>query len=314
MYVIARAINPQAFEPVESGPPPEGVDCKTWTRVCAEALGDSYASHPAWGRGQTSMFDRRSIRHAQVGVGVEDYGRPEKSLLMIPARVALALQDDGWILRNDIVWHKPNAMPESVSDRLSSRHEHLFLLTKSRRYWFDLEPIKVAAKGEVSGNSPESFAAYGGATGTEKGRRRFGGNPGSTLLSVHKTRNPGDVWTITTQPFPGAHFAAFPVEIPRRCIAAGCKPGGRVLDPFCGSGTTGLAAVQLGRRFVGVDLSADYLDLALATRLSTHIRQAPLISGGGLMTDPILTSSLLIAAGALIIAVASVAATRKEHQ
>lgn len=126
-----------------------------------------------------------------------------KNLLGIPWRVAFALQDDGWILRNDIIWHKSNAMPESVTDRLSNRHEHLFMLSKSQRYWFDLDPI----------------------------------------------REP-------------------PPALAERCVRAGCKPGGTVLDPFSGSGTTGLAAARHGRRYVGIDLNREYLDLSLRTRLA----------------------------------------------
>ncbi|PFG17216.1 site-specific DNA-methyltransferase (cytosine-N4-specific) [Propionicimonas paludicola] len=235
-------------------------------------LGDSYARQGGSGRGSGSMLEGRKhglaqekndTRRRKPGVVL-----PEKNLLGVPWRTAFALQDDGWILRNDIIWAKPNGMPESVTDRLSTKHEHLFLFAKSRRYWFDLDLIKVASTGEAPGNKPNTLAAYADATGTEKGARRWGGNPGSTLLEVHEKRNPGDVWAIATQPFSEAHFATFPVEIPRRAIAAGCKPGGIVLDPFSGSGTTGLAAAELGRRYVGIDLNSDYLDLSLRTRLA----------------------------------------------
>lgn len=166
---------------------------------------------------------------------------PEKNLMFIPERVAIALQQHGWIVRNKIAWHKPNAMPESVLDRLSTRHEMLFMLTKSRRYWFDLDPIREPLA------HPDAL---------DKGivDRPKNGGPG---------RNPGDVWSIPTTPFAGAHFATFPVELPRRCIAAGCKPGGTVLDPFSGAGTTALAAQQLGRKAVGIDINAAYHDIAL---------------------------------------------------
>lgn len=168
------------------------------------------------------------------------------------------VKQDRWILRNDVIWAKPNGMPESVTDRLSTKHEHLFLLTKSRRYWFDLDPIRephVSEPGREGANCLRGQKAIR-ATGPNSGAYSEGG------------RNPGDVWTIPTQPFTGAHFAVFPVEIPRRAIAAGCKPGGVVLDPFSGSGTTGLAAAELGRRYVGIDLNRDYLELSLRTRLS----------------------------------------------
>ena len=192
---------------------------------------------------------------------------PAKNLLGIPWRVAFALQDDGWILRNDVIWSKPNAMPESVTDRLSTKHEHLFLLTKSPRYLFDLDPIREPA---VTADRPGERAYYlppRNDTDVQWTRGTQGTRSAGLPLN-NAGRNPGDVWTIPTQPFSEAHFAVFPAEIPRRCIAAGCKPGGTVLDPFSGSGTTGLAAAELGRRFVGVDLNREYLDLSLRTRLS----------------------------------------------
>lgn len=226
-------------------------------------LGDSYYS----GKGSPTQPDakneaRRPPRRVLDQPGAE-WGRP-KSLLGIPWRVAFALQDDGWILRNDVIWAKPNGMPESVTDRLSTKHEHLFLLTKSRRYWFDLDPIREPVQennhtGHVFGGAKKAQSLLTGSS-----ERRTGG----TYVPTGAGRNPGDVWTIPTQPFTGAHFAVFPVEIPRRAIAAGCKPGGVVLDPFSGSGTTGLAAAELGRRYVGIDLNRDYLELSLRTRLS----------------------------------------------
>lgn len=186
----------------------------------------------------------------------DSYGH-RKNLLGIPWRVALALQDEGWILRNDIIWSKPNAMPESVTDRLANRHEHLFLFTKSTRYWFNLDPIR---EPHVSAPSRAGANALRG----QKAIRKSGPNSGQYSEGG---RNPGDVWDIATRPFPGAHFATFPEELPRRCIASGCKPGGVVLDPCSGSGTTGAAAQALGRRYIGIDINADYLKLSLETRL-----------------------------------------------
>jgi DNA modification methylase len=257
-------------------------------------LGDSYSTGGAlktantnagfnerWGNSagaRKQESGRPSARRDNADVAgprVRFEDRPAKNLLGIPWRTAFALQDDSWILRNAIVWSKPNAMPESVTDRLSTRHELLFLFSKSRRYWFDLDfdtravvvpdkkPYKRHQNGGGSKESMESdFRSADGSLGYMK--------------SNDAGRNPGDVWTIPTQPFPGAHFAVFPVEIPRRCIAAGCKPGGTVLDPFSGSGTTGLAAGQLGRKYVGADLSRKYLDLSLETRLA----QTALLDGG----------------------------------
>ncbi|MBN7389246.1 DNA-methyltransferase [Mycobacteroides abscessus] len=244
-------------------------------------LGDSYYS----GRGKPGLNadNRKNIARRgwvrPVDRPGRDWAKP-KDLLGIPWRVAFALQNDGWTLRNDIIWHKPNAMPESVVDRLAGRHEHVFMLSKSKRYWFDLDPIREQYDGdrEASRRSrsgvvnkansiktawvpPESRpAAWNdqsnmGATGHQHTWADKGG------------RNPGDVWEIATQPFPGAHFATMPPKLAQRCIAAGCKPSGTVLDPFSGSGTTGQAAQRLGRKYVGIDLNAEYLELSLRTRL-----------------------------------------------
>lgn len=182
---------------------------------------------------------------------------PAKNLIGIPWRVALALQDDGWILRNDIIWHAPNKMPQSVTDRCCTKHEYVFMFTKKQQYWFDLNSIREPA--------------------VQAGRKRadqMGGNKGHKtahspggIFTGSDTRNPGSVWSITTKPFPGAHFAVMPLELAQRCIKAGCKPGGTVLDPFSGSGTTGLAAQRLGRRYIGVDLNDEYLKLSLHDRL-----------------------------------------------
>lgn len=229
-------------------------------------LGDSYQSSGGMeGVGRNAKVGS-TLRQAK-GRTRPSSGLPSKNLLGIPWRVAFALQDDGWILRNEIIWSKPNAMPESVTDRLSSRHEHLFMLTKSRRYWFDLDPIR-------EDQSPVSIARAGRADmrGKEGWADAYHGNPPTGLARQSERdtsigRNPGDVWSIATQPFPGAHFAVMPAELARRAVVAGCKPGGVVLDPFSGSGTTGLVAQKNGRRYVGIDLSADYLDLSLRTRL-----------------------------------------------
>jgi DNA modification methylase len=273
-----------------------------------------------------------------------------KQMLGIPWRTAFALQDDGWILRNDIIWRKPNTVPESVTDRLSKRHEHVFLFAQRQKYWFDLDPIREAYSADPpsrrdSGNTnkpnsvdrtnyppgvnPQSCKAATGSAHTWKDR---------------SGRNPGDVWEISTQPFPGAHFAVMPVQLAQLCILAGCAPrrcaecghvpepiiekgdlvttwpgqhnlltqidagtrnpdgayseldfkggqgghafprrertttgwtdcghnayqAGVVLDPFSGSGTTGLAALRTGRRYIGIDLNSEYLDLSLQTRL-----------------------------------------------
>ena len=234
-------------------------------------LGDSYASPVSNNGGYSASStlagftssDTKGRRANEEGLRQRlNPGVPAKNLLGIPWQVAFALQDDGWILRNDIIWAKPNAMPESVTDRLSTKHEHLFLFSKKPRYWFDVDPIR------------EDLAP----AGLERRKYAFKANPDRANLADAGMRpanplgkNPGDVWTIATQPFPGAHFATFPLALPERCILAGCKPGGTVLDPFSGSGTTGAAALKHGRRYIGIDLNRDYLDLSLRTRLAQGV-------------------------------------------
>jgi site-specific DNA-methyltransferase (cytosine-N4-specific) len=204
--------------------------------------------------------------------GISSGGLPAKNLMGMPWRTAFALQDDGWILRNEVIWHKSNAMPSSVQDRMSNKHEHLFLFAKTSKYWFDLDAIKVPASGHASAGG--NHATYASSIGTEKAARVYGINAASTLHGPPPAmRNPGDVWSITTKPYPAAHFATFPIELPTRCIKAACKPNGVVLDPFSGSGTTGLAARQLGMRYIGIDLNPEYHNLAIE-RFAPYVNQA----------------------------------------
>jgi DNA modification methylase len=239
--------------------------------TCWLNLGDSYS---ASGGGATGI-------HAYLGEHITTHratGLHAKNLLGLPWRVAFALQEDGWILRNAIIWHKPNAMPESVRDRLNCRHELLFLLTKSPGYWFDLDPIRVPHAADTRRERPTRLPGRPGSR--TRPPKYQPGPPEVTGASRYGTRrhnrrhpngrNPGDVWSIPTRPYKGPHFAAYPIDLPLRCIAAGCKPGGTVLDPFTGSGTTGLAALQLDRRFTGIDLSADFARLA-AGRLAQAV-------------------------------------------
>jgi site-specific DNA-methyltransferase (cytosine-N4-specific) len=219
-------------------------------------LGDSYVCSPKGTESKNNSLNGRSnhLTTPAGSGGKNGGGLAAKQLIGIPWRVAFALQDDGWILRNEIIWHKPNAMPESVRDRLSSRHEHLFLLTKSARYAFDLDPIREPHAAPERKSGARAFRARD--LNHERTATGAYGGPDA------RGRNPGDVWSIATRPFPAAHFATFPIDLPLRCINAGCKPGGTVLDPFSGSGTTGAAARQLGRKYVGIDLNPAYHELA----------------------------------------------------
>ena len=226
-------------------------------------LGDSYAgSWGAQGRDGSKHAGKQAnvvaaggyaTNHSRTG-SARPGMPPAKNLLGIPWRVAFALQDDGWILRNEIIWHKTNAMPESVQDRLSGRHEHLFLFSKSERYTFDLDAIREPH------TAPERKAGARAFRARDLNHPRTG--TGNYTGPDARGRNPGDVWSIPTRPYPQAHFAVFPIGIPLRAIKAGCRPGGVVLDPFSGSGTTGAAARQLSRKYVGIDLNPAYHDLA----------------------------------------------------
>lgn len=227
-------------------------------------LGDSYSGKANAGK----EFTKNRGRNLQ-SVGYPPQRNtlahaPYKSLLGIPWRVALALVDDGWILRNDLIWHKPNAMPESVTDRLASRHEHLFLFAKSPRYSFDLDPIREARSEATAARYRYAFQKGGNGASSTSHLKDGGMMDKASELG----KNPGDVWAIPTAPFAEAHFAVMAPELASRAVLAGCIPGGTVLDPFSGSGTTGLAAAKHGRKYVGIDLNADYLDLSLRTRLA----------------------------------------------
>jgi DNA modification methylase len=239
--------------------------------TCWLNLGDSYSASSGGATGLHAYLGPHITTHHAAAL-------PAKNLLGLPWRVAFALQEDGWILRNAIIWHKPNAMPESVRDRLNCRHELIFLLVKQSAYWFDLDPIRIPHAASTRRQIQERRTRppgridsrarppkYGPSMHEVTTARRYGerrhtrGHPNG--------RNPGDVWSIPTRPYSGPHFAAYPIDLPLRCIAAGCKPGGTVLDPFAGSGTTGLAAIQLGRQFTGIDISPDFARLA-ARRLT----------------------------------------------
>jgi DNA modification methylase len=186
------------------------------------------------------------------------FGLKPKDLVGIPWRVAFALQADGWYLRSDIIWSKPNPMPESVTDRPTKSHEYLFLLAKSPRYYFDAD----AAREEREPDSLRRSALYGANPSSAKWNvdRNDGGRGGSMGFNGNPAgRNIRSVWTIATQPYPGAHFATFPRKLVEPCIKAGCPEGGVVLDPFAGSGTTGFVAQSLSRRAVLIDLNGEYL-------------------------------------------------------
>lgn len=185
-------------------------------------------------------------------------GSKPKDLLMIPAMVALALRADGWFLRSDIIWHKPNPMPESVVDRPTSAHEHVFLLTKRERYFYDAAAIAEATEPSSLSRLAQNVSAQTGSVRADGGAKTNG-----PMRAVGgETRNARNVWTIATQPYSGAHFATMPPELVERCVKAGSKPGDTVLDPFGGAGTTGLVAQRLGRSTILTELNPAYAELA----------------------------------------------------
>lgn len=206
-------------------------------------------------------------------------GLKRKELVGIPWRVAFALQADGWYLRSDIIWSKPNPMPESVTDRPTKSHEYIFLLTKAARYWYDAEAIKEEVTGNAhargDGVNPKARArktpdgwdtsrGNGGhgsfhREGRERGRVKQNPSFSAAVHEVVSMRNRRTVWTIATQPYPEAHFATFPEKLVEPCILAGCPEGGTLLDPFCGSGTALQVALRLGRRAVGIELKTEYM-------------------------------------------------------
>ena len=195
-------------------------------------------------------------------------GLKQKDLIGIPWRVALALQADGWYLRQDIIWHKPNPMPESVEDRCTKAHEYIFLLSKNPKYYFDSQAIKEpVANSTIQRLSQKNLPNQVGST-------RVPGKTNGNMKAVggSETRNKRSVWTVTTKPFRGAHFATFPKELIEPCVLAGCPKGGTVFDPFTGSGTTAVVALNNGRNYIGTELNPDYVKLA-ESRIADEVSQ-----------------------------------------
>ena len=220
-------------------------------------MGDSYANDGKWG-GASGGKHAKAL-HGNTGIGRKKVstGLKPKDLIGQPWRLAFALQDAGWYLRQDIIWHKPNPMPESVRDRCTKAHEYVFLLSKGPRYYFDSEAIKEpVAESSVARLAQPTLAQQAGSArvpGKTNGNMKAVGNG--------ETRNRRSVWTVTTKPFKGAHFATFPPDLIEPCILAGCPVGGTVLDPFGGSGTTAGVAVRHGRNAILCELNPEYAAL-----------------------------------------------------
>tara|TARA_R100001443_G_scaffold2213_1_gene7513 strand:- start:348 stop:1463 length:1116 start_codon:yes stop_codon:yes gene_type:complete len=184
----------------------------------------------------------------------------EKDLMMIPNRVAIALQDAGWYIRSEIIWHKPNPMPESVRDRPTSAHEKIWLITKNKKYYYNADAIKensIYAPNKTHEKERPKGYYKGKWSSPEKGSRHDG-----SFKAIREKRNKRNVWTVTTKPFKEAHFATFPKDLIEPCIKAGCPENGIVLDPFGGAGTTGIVAKSLNRQCILIELNPEYIKIA----------------------------------------------------
>lgn len=194
---------------------------------------------------------------------------PVKCLCMIPERLAWSLIQDGWILRNKIIWRKLNHMPSSVKDRLTNSHEFIYLFSQNKKYYFDLDSIREPHKfnrwsmSNVTGSQKAKEAAPGQTQHSWQRKGHSGYFDGAGNLMVHPLgKNPGDIFSVNTQPFPEAHFAVFPEKLIEKPIKAGCPKNGIVIDPFCGAGTVGVVAKEQGKKFIGIEINPEYCKMA----------------------------------------------------
>lgn len=219
-------------------------------------LGDSYCNSNEYARAQPD-FQRKGRNDAPANdrdlSKLHEAGIKTKDLIGIPWRVAFALQSDGWYLRQDIIWAKPNPMPESITDRCTKSHEYIFLFAKSEKYYFDNEAIKEPCTTFDNSIRDRDNTKLNNVPGRSK--------EGGLKTNNYTMRNKRDVWTVSTKPYTGAHFATFPPELIKPCILAGCPKGGIVLDPFGGSGTTGMVAFQNQREYILCELNPEYVKL-----------------------------------------------------
>jgi DNA modification methylase len=225
-------------------------------------IGDSYYNYrPGKGQAlvkQSVANNNQDLPQTCARPGNKLDGLKEKDLIGIPWMLAFALRADGWYLRQDIIWHKPNPMPESVQDRCTKAHEYIFLLSKSQKYYYDIDAIKEEANPE---NAKRYKYGFGGTKNETLADTKFGATKPIGDRKFDGQRNKRSVWTITTKPYEGAHFAVFPEELIEPCVMAGAPVGGVVLDPFMGSGTTAQVAQNLGRKYLGCELNREYQEL-----------------------------------------------------
>jgi len=210
-------------------------------------IGDSY--NGSGGQGTKPNIMSKEAAEGRGGKSIKVDNIKSKDLIGIPWMLAFALRADGWYLRQDIIWHKPNPMPESVQDRCTKSHEYIFLLSKSHKYHFDHVAIKDPVKEDWGTRDRTNGKYHNEGTGLQ---------PHSGLEKSYEMANKRSVWTVNTKPYSGAHFAVFPTELIEPCILAGAPVGGIVLDPFMGSGTTAQVAQDLGRQYIGCELNPEY--------------------------------------------------------
>ena len=239
-------------------------------------IGDSYYNYrPGKGQGlvkQSVSNTKQDLPDKCARRGNKLEGLKEKDLIGIPWMLAFALRADGWYLRQDIIWHKPNPMPESVKDRCTKAHEYIFLLSKNRKYYYDHEAIKEKAVGERwGGNKPINM------NNTKDTTNQFSGLTRPRKM-VYDKRNKRSVWKVTCRPYKGAHFAVYPPELIEPCILAGSQEGDIILDPFMGSGTTAMVAKKLGRHYMGCELHEDYGNLILDRVPDEEVSQEPTVN------------------------------------
>ena len=216
-------------------------------------IGDSYSRQGGQANAQT-MANWKDVHRTAIKASSGADGCKPKDLIGIPWMLAFALRADGWYLRQDIIWHKPNPMPESVTDRCTKAHEYIFLMSKSPKYYYDHESIKEMA------NSKSEGIRFGGNKYGDDNDPKYATKSGNVSKEYEKA-NKRSVWTVTTKPYEGAHFAVFPTDLIEPCILAGAPVGGVVLDPFMGSGTTAQVAQSLGRQYLGCELNPEYAPL-----------------------------------------------------
>ncbi len=222
-------------------------------------IGDSYATNRSY---QVTPTKWKELSFGKSNASKVPDGLKPKDLIGIPWMLAFALRADGWWLRSDIIWSKPNPMPESVRDRPTKAHEYLFLLSKNERYYYDALAIADPLKrpGEAFRKTPAKFGGALKFAEAKKQSRLHSGNKYTGTATG--TRNRRTVWTVATTPCSEAHFAVYPISLVEPCVLAGCPEGGTVLDPFSGAGTTGLAALKNGRNYVGIELNPEYNKIA----------------------------------------------------